>query len=206
MLDDFKVILWDFDGVLMNSNAVRDLGFMKVLEDYPQHQVEALIIFHKQNGGLSRYVKFRHFFEQIRGESITEDAVQNLAKRFSGIMRELLFDKALLIDDSINFVRENDTKFRMHIVSGSDSTELNALCEFLGIHSHFISIHGSPAPKNQLVEQLLLNYKYPVCDCVLIGDSVNDLEAAAVNDISFFGYNNALLGSMSKRYIDQFFE
>jgi phosphoglycolate phosphatase-like HAD superfamily hydrolase len=204
MLDEFKVILWDFDGVLMNSNSVRDLGFMKVLEDYPKHQVEALMTFHKQNGGLSRYVKFRHFFEQIRGESITEEAVQQLAKRFSVIMRELLFDKALLIDDSINFVRENHTKFKMHIVSGSDGTELNALCEFLGIHSHFISIHGSPTPKNQLVEQLLSNYKYSVSDCVLIGDSVNDLEAASVNDIAFFGYNNTSLNSMSKRYIDQF--
>lgn len=206
MLNGFKVILWDFDGVLMNSNAIRDLGFQKVLEDYPQDQVEALMEFHKINGGLSRYVKFRHFFEVIRGQSVSDEAIQELAKRFSGVMRDLLFDKTLLIDDSINFVKANDIKFRMHIVSGSDGTELNELCEFLGIKVHFISVHGSPTPKKQLVKELLLKYQYQEEDCVLIGDSINDLEAASTNNIAFIGYNNIQLSPISVGYITQFFE
>ena len=206
MLNGFNVILWDFDGVLMNSNAIRDLGFQKVLEDYPQDQVEALMEFHKTNGGLSRYVKFRHFFEVIRGQSVSDEAIQELAKRFSRVMRDLLFDKTLLIDDSINFVKANDIKFRMHIVSGSDGTELNELCQFLGLHVHFISIHGSPTPKKQLVKELLLKYQYPEEDCVLIGDSINDLEAAATNNIAFRGYNNIKLSPMSDGYIVRFSE
>ena len=204
MLDKFKVIFWDFDGVLMNSNAVRDLGFEKVLADYPVAQVEALMAYHRANGGLSRYVKFRYFFEIIRGESISDEAVQELANRFSAIMQELLFDPALLIQDSLGFVKENKQQYRMHIVSGSDGKELNALCEFLDIHSYFVSIHGSPTPKNQLVKQLLERHQYPLEDCVLIGDSINDLEAANVNGISFAAYNNRALFSDKIINIQQF--
>ncbi|MCW3093153.1 MAG: Haloacid dehalogenase-like hydrolase [Ferruginibacter sp.] len=206
MLNNFKVILWDFDGVLMNSNAIRGMGFEKVLADYPVEQVAALMNFHELNGGLSRYVKFRYFFEEIRKEKITDEQVVELAERFSVIMKKLLFNSALLIDDSIKFVKQNAGKFRMHIVSGSDGTELNALCAFLEISQYFYTIQGSPTPKNQLVEQLLTNNKYPLEQCVLIGDSINDLEAAKINNISFAAYNNPTLFSPDIINIEQFYQ
>ena len=190
MLDNFKVILWDFDGVLMNSNAVRDIGFEKVLANYPAEQVLALMKYHTANGGLSRYVKFRYFFEKIRKEVVSDEMIQALAKSFSIIMREILFDKSLLIKDSIQFVQENFSNFKMHIVSGSDGVELRSLCNYLEIDKCFITIEGSPTPKNQLVKELLSKFNYSINDCVLIGDSINDLEAAKINNIAFYVYNN----------------
>ncbi|MEO6229421.1 MAG: HAD hydrolase-like protein [Ferruginibacter sp.] len=206
MLDNFKVILWDFDGVLMNSNNIRGQGFEKVLADYPTEQVTALMKFHEINGGLSRYVKFRHFFEEIRKEKITDDQVKELAERFSAVMKNLLFNADLLINDSVEFVKQNAARYKMHIVSGSDGTELNALCNFLEISQYFSTIQGSPTPKNQLVKQLLANYNYPVEQCVLIGDSVNDLEAATINNIAFAAYNNPALFSPEIINITQFYE
>ena len=206
MLDNFKVILWDFDGVLMNSNAVRDIGFEKVLADYPAEQVTALMKYHKANGGLSRYVKFRYFFEVVRNESVSDEQIQELAKKFSSIMQEILFDKLLLINDSIEFVQQNFSKYKMHIVSGSDGVELRSLCKYLEIDKYFITIEGSPTIKNELVKQLLFKYKYNCEACVLVGDSVNDKEAARVNNISFAAYNNSALFSSEIINIHQFYE
>ena len=206
MLDNFKVILWDFDGVLMNSNAVRDIGFEKVLANYPVEQVMALMKYHKANGGLSRYVKFRYFFEVVRNESISDEQIQELAKKFSSIMQEILFDKLLLINDSIRFVQQNFSKYKMHIVSGSDGVELRSLCKYLEIDKYFITIEGSPTIKNELVKQLLFKYKYDCEACVLVGDSVNDKEAARVNNISFAAYNNSSLFSSEIINIHQFYE
>lgn len=62
MFDSIEIIFWDFDGVIMDSMKVRDEGFKIVLKDYPSDQVEKLMEFHRNNGGLSRYVKFRYFF------------------------------------------------------------------------------------------------------------------------------------------------
>jgi phosphoglycolate phosphatase-like HAD superfamily hydrolase len=77
----------------------------------------------------------------------------------------------------------------MHITSGSDQEELRFLCKSLGIDFFFSSIHGSPKPKKQLVGELIEIHQYKKEECVLIGDSFNDWEAAKYNKISFVAYN-----------------
>ena len=200
----YKIILWDFDGVLMDSMPVRDSGFLKVLSDYPTDQVSALMTYHRANGGLSRYVKFKYFFEEIRGESVSEEKILSLADSFSKIMMEQLINPDLLIEDSINFVKENCRKVRMHIVSGSDGQELNEICRQLNLSNFFYSIHGSPTPKTELVAGLLRQNNDAKTSTVLIGDSKNDWEAASVNGIDFLGYNNTKIMSLGLNYIHSF--
>ncbi len=184
-----KVIFWDFDGVLMDSNPIRDVGFKHVLSGFPKEQVNQLLNFHKANGGLSRYVKFRYFFEEVRKESITEEEILILAQKFSLIMKELLVDSKLLIEETIRFVSTNQNKYKMHITSGSDQEELRFLCEKLGISKLFDSIHGSPKPKKDWIRELINSHSYNNSECLLIGDSLNDWEAAEDNNIYFFAYN-----------------
>lgn len=200
----YKVILWDFDGVLMDSMPVRDRGFEIVLSSYPQHEVEQLLIYHRQNGGLSRYVKFKYFFEQIRKEPITNAQVDSLASEFSEVMRRELVNSGLLIDESVEYVKQNYRKFKMHVVSGSDQTELRYLCEVLGLKNYFESINGSPTPKKELVYSVLNSYKYTPEEIVLIGDSMNDYDAASLHGIDFYGYNNTRLEGIGVGYIQAF--
>ena len=192
-----QVIFWDFDGVLMNSNPVRDLGFQRVLQDFPQEQVALLMDFHQKNGGLSRYVKFRYFFETIRKESLSDEKLKLYTERFSEIMLSLLLDESLLIAKTVNFVKNNTNHFKMHIVSGSDGNELRTICKALQLTDFFISINGSPTPKKQLVHDILTQYKYDPKDCFLIGDSHNDYEAAEVNGIDFLGFGNSKIEALS---------
>lgn len=191
LLKDKKNILWDFDGVLMDSMPVRNRGFEIVLKNFPKTQVEALMKFHLENGGLSRYVKFRYFFEEIRGEEITEKQVNEWAGRFSEVMKKELVSPQLLINDTIQFIKNNTNRFKMHIVSGSDGSELRYLCKEMDLTKFFVSIHGSPTPKNDLVRDLLEREKYNLSETVLVGDSFNDYDAAKINNIDFIGYNNS---------------
>jgi HAD superfamily hydrolase (TIGR01549 family) len=188
-MHQIKVIFWDFDGVLMDSNAVRDIGFERVLSEFPKEQVDQLLAFHQANGGLSRYVKFRYFFEEIRNESITDDEILIWAEQFSLIMKELLVNPKLLIDETLNFVKENQGKYIMFITSGSDQNELRYLCQSMGIDHLFTSIHGSPKPKKEWVKELIDMHGYKKEECVLIGDSYNDFEAAEYSNIHFMAFN-----------------
>lgn len=188
--EKYKVIFWDFDGVIMDSMSIRDKGFEEVLKDYPKDQVNSLMQYHRENGGLSRYVKFRYFFEVIRKEEISDEQVQFFAKQFSAIMLSLLVDDKLLISDSVNFIKTNGDNYHMHIVSGSDEKELNHICKELNLSKHFTSIHGSPTPKIELVKNIIEKYNYSLDECILIGDSKNDYEAAEKNGITFYAYNN----------------
>ena len=203
-MDNIKAIFWDFDGVILNSNSIRDIGFERVLAQFPENQIKRLIEYHRENGGLSRYVKFRYFFEEIRGERISNDEVRKWSSEFSEIMLKTLCDKRLLIQDSLEFVRINQHKYLMHIASGSDQMELRYLSKYLDIDNLFQSIHGSPKPKTEIVSEIISKYKYDTSECILIGDSQNDLEAAINNGIEFYGYNNLSLKRTGVNYIDSF--
>lgn len=203
-LEKYKVILWDFDGVILDSMPIRTKGFEVVLQGYPKDQIDQLISYHLHNGGLSRYVKFRYFFEKIRNESITEETVAKLASDFSKIMLSLLINPALLINDSLSFIKQQTSQYKMHIVSGSDGNELRKICDGLNISKYFLSIMGSPTPKKELVKTLIAQQAYNKKEIIFIGDSINDLEAATFNQLDFAGYNNIALKKNGSFYIESF--
>lgn len=188
---DFDVLLWDFDGVIIDSNSVREFGFRQVLKEFDPEQVEQLIDFHNANGGWSRYVKFRYFFEEILKRPISESKVQEFASRFSSIMVERLPNPELLIEGTVRFIREMYLQGKqMHIVSGSDGNELRSLCKQLELSKYFLSINGSPTSKQALVKAIIDNGDISASQYCLIGDAVNDYDAANQNEVQFFGYNN----------------
>lgn len=205
-LKNKKNILWDFDGVILDSMDVREKGFREVLSDYPEDKVAELLKYHKKNGGLSRYVKFRYFLEQVLEEGDNDKQVQEWANAYSSIMRKHLTTKERLVGEVVDFIKENHKEYRMHIVSGSDGEELRYLCEELGIARYFFSIEGSPTPKPDLVRNTLKNYHYERQETCLVGDSINDYDAAKDNDIDFFGYNNRDIKEKGAGYITSFGE
>ena len=203
-LEKYKTILWDFDGVILDSMPVRELGFRTVLKNYPHNQIEELIKFHQENGGWSRFVKIRYFFEKIRKEEVSTDFIQSLCNEFSSVMKSKLTSKELLISDSLDFIKRNHLTFQMHIVSGSEHGELNFLCKELGINSFFLSINGSPTSKIQHVSNLIEENSYDCREVILIGDSRNDWEAATANGIHFAGFNNIEIENLGEFYIYRF--
>ena len=60
-----KNILWDFDGVILSSMHIRDWGFREIFKTFKKEDVQKLLDYHNLNGGLSRYVKIRYFYEEI---------------------------------------------------------------------------------------------------------------------------------------------
>ena len=202
-----QAIFWDFDGVILNSMIVRDRGFVEVLKEYDCDKVMLLLDFHRKNGGLSRYVKFSYFFEMIlKDPTFGGRNLNYFTEKFSHIMKNLLTNKSLLIKDSLKFIKRcADQSTPMHIVSGSDGNELRFLCKELEISHYFLTIEGSPTPKTKLVADILKVYEYTPQDCVLIGDSVNDYDAARANKVRFRGYNNEDLRAHGS-YIDSFYK
>ena len=198
---NYKVIFWDFDGVIIDSMCVRDYGFEQIFKNYSSLQINKLLKYHRKNGGLSRYVKIRYFYEEILGESISDNKVNQLAEEFSAIMKVQLVNPSILISDAISFIKENYQSIAFHIVSGSDGQELQFLCKKLKIDHYFVTIQGSPTPKTELVKNLLNDYSYAKPEVALIGDSVNDYDAAKANKIDFFGYNNSDIMKLGRQYL-----
>ena len=196
-----KTIFWDFDGVILDSMPIRDFGFVKIFEEFDKELVDKLLEYHTLNGGLSRYVKIRYFYNILLKKDVSDEKVQELADKFSIIMKTELTNKKYLIKETVEFIKLNYQNYNFHIVSGSDEKELNYLCKELELSQYFKTIEGSPTCKNDLVKNILQKYSYNPKECILIGDSINDYEAANINGIKFYGYNNEELRSLDE-YIE----
>lgn len=204
-LHDFKIFFWDFDGVIINSDNVRIKAFKNSLEDYDSNDVNTLLKFHKNNGGLSRYVKFKFFFEKILKQPLNEEKFQKLLLKYSKFCKKNLMNKKLLISEVIRYITNNYKNKIFHIASGSDNQELNKLCNVMEISSYFKSINGSPEPKKDIIKRIIKENNYSKKNICLIGDSLNDYEAADFNKIFFFGYNNLELKKIkNSNYINNF--
>ena len=200
-----KVIFFDFDGVILDSMSIKDIGFEMIAKKITDSNtiIKNFIEYHKYNAGLSRYVKIRYLYEEMLGKKIEEGEINILAEEFSSMMRAKLINKDYLIEETVEFIKANYKNIIMHIVSGTEENELNFICSKLGIAKYFKTINGSPVHKNYLVKHILFNYNYNPKKCILIGDSINDYTAARLNNINFYAYNNLALKHYDK-YIDTF--
>lgn len=188
-----KNIIFDFDGVILDSVPTKTEGFKKLFKDFPCDKVEKLIQYHELNGGKSRYIKIKYFFNDLLNQEIDEKEIFEYANKYSEITKEELANSKYIINDTLIFIQQNYKRYNMHIASGADEKDLKFICKKLDLSKYFLSIHGSPKIKNEIVEEILEINQYNNQESILIGDSINDYEAASINNIKFYGFNNLLL-------------
>jgi len=185
-----KNIIFDFDGVILDSVPIKTEAYSILFKDFPNDKVKLLIKYHIENGGISRYKKVQYFFEELLNEKISETKINEYASKYSLLTKQELSNEKYLISDTVNFIKENYKQYRMHIASGADEEDLLYICQALNLNHYFYSIYGSPKVKSEIVTRILQDNNYKKEETCLVGDSVNDFEAANVNSIEFYGFNN----------------
>lgn len=196
-----KTILWDFDGVILDSMKIKSEGFKELFKEH-KNILEKIEEYHYENGGVSRFDKIRYFYNTFLNKEVSEDKVLELANRFATIIEKRLLDKENLIMDSVNFIEQNSKNYNFHIVSGAEDRELNSICNYFGLSQYFMSINGSPTKKDILVANVLKKFNYKKEETILIGDAFTDYNASVKNEIAFYGYNNLELKEFD--YIENF--
>ncbi len=185
-----KNIIFDFDGVILDSVPVKTEAFRKLFQEYSKDIVDKFIEFHLKNGGVSRYEKIRYFFEELLNINVSEEQILDFANRYSELTKQELAKEKYLIEDSIEFIKNNYKKYNMHIASGADENDLKFICDKLDLTNYFLSINGSPKKKSEIIKSILELNKYKKQETVMIGDSITDYKAALENSVEFYGYNN----------------
>ncbi len=188
----YRHVIFDFDGVLVESNEIRFNGFRKLFKDYPQDQIERLVSYAKANGGVSRYKKIEYFFDAIRREPISDESVNHWAAQFSELVEQDVVE-AKSVAGSLEFLEEYSSLFDFAIVSGSDQVELRRICEKRKIDHFFKAILGSPVEKKDNIAVLLSELNWSHDRSVYVGDSNNDLDSAKANNLDFVGRCSGLI-------------
>ncbi len=188
----YRYVIFDFDGVLAETNEIRFQGFTELFGDLPDDEMTRFMDFVRANGGLSRYGKIRHLYENILCRPASEDQVATLAGRYSEIVKQKVIE-AVPVEGSLEFLAGHQGKFEFAVVSGSDQQELRQVCRARGIEKHFREILGSPKEKAENVAELLAGRGWEKQASVYVGDSQNDYQAAVEVGIDFIGRQSGVM-------------
>lgn len=180
-MSSYDVVIFDCDGVILDSNAIKNNAFSKALEDEPQELIDKFIAYHKANGGISRYIKFQYFFDEIKKEPSIEKLHNALEKYASIVQHELISCNYIKgVESYIEHLNQNDIK--CYVNSGSDEKELIEVFKKRGLINKFQMILGSPNTKQENIKRILnqlANKKV-----LYFGDAALDMKTA-----EYFGYD-----------------
>lgn len=167
-----KAIIFDFDGVLVESTHIKTEAFRSLFSKWPD-KVDKIIKYHLANMGISRYVKFKYFYEDVLGEVYSEEKGIELGRRFS----ELVLDevkKASFVKGVKEFLGKYYQEYMFFIASGTPQSELTEIVSSKGIASYFEGVFGTPATKTEIVKNILTEYCLEQKQAVFVGDAESD--------------------------------
>ncbi|MCZ6500111.1 MAG: HAD-IA family hydrolase [Gammaproteobacteria bacterium] len=186
-LHDLDAIIFDFDGVLVESVDIKTQAFAALYADHGEKVVAQVEDYHLRHGGVSRFDKFRYFQIEILGRPPLDDReVSDLAGRFSKLVVERVVS-APMVAGAQKFLDHCRDRVPLFIVSGTPTSELDEILERRKLRQYFEGIRGSPGTKAENISELLLEHDINASRCVMIGDATADYEGARSNCVKFLG-------------------
>ena len=182
-ITDYATLVFDCDGVVLNSNRVKTEAFYQAALPYGEAAAQRLVDYHVQHGGISRYAKFAYFMEHLIEPDQTGPALEELLSRYAAEVHEGLLKCDMA--SGLQALRERTASARWMIVSGGDQAELREVFAARGMADLFESgIFGSPDTKDEILARELAsgNLQQPA---LFLGDSKYDYQAASAAGLDF---------------------
>ena len=185
-----KAIIFDFDGVILESANIKTESFKDMVSDYPEPIAKEFVEYHKQHMGISRFVKFRYFFEQILKEDYTKQIEEEWGERF----RQITLNKVLncpFVPGAEQFLKEHYEKkdLLLFVASGTPMQELKEEIVKRDLEPYFEGYYGTPNTKVEITNKILKQYKIMPDEAIFVGDASTDLQTAKSTGLYFVGRN-----------------
>lgn len=182
-LSKYSSILFDCDGVLLNSNRAKTEAFRIVATPFGDKAAEELVQFHVQNGGISRYQKFELLFRDILNEPVDKVIIQQLADEYGKVVYEQLLNCP--VASGLTSMRKATPQATWFIVSGGAESELRSVFKERGLAELFDGgIYGNPLSKDEILANLAASeaIRKPA---IFLGDSRYDHQVASKAGFDF---------------------
>jgi phosphoglycolate phosphatase-like HAD superfamily hydrolase len=186
-LSGLDAIIFDFDGVLVESVDVKAQAFGALYTEHGEDVVRQVKNYHRAHGGISRFEKFRYFQTEIlENDPLTDADIADLADAFSTLVVDRVV-AAPMVNGAQSFLDYAGEKLMLFVVSGTPTAELNDVLQRREMRQLFSGVWGSPRSKAENISELLDIHELRADRCVMIGDALADYDGAAANDVPFLG-------------------
>lgn len=180
-----EVVVFDFDGVIVESLNAKTEAFRSLFAEYPEH-VEEIVRLHEENLGTSRYDKFRMIYAEILEQPLDDETLDRLDREFS----RLVFDKVVhceWVRGAPELLEHLAVDHVLCVASATPQDELRRIVEARRLSHLFRSVEGSPRHKDEIVRNVLERTSADPDDAMFVGDALSDHRAATATGVRFIG-------------------
>lgn len=199
-MNKIKIIILDFDGVLVESVDIKHNAFRQVFSEYPEY-IDDIMKYHFKNNSVVRYVKFRHIVENILGKPYTKEREKDIIDRFTSYTRTSII-QCPYVPGAPEFLDHFKKKVPMYLASATPLEELFAILEGRKLTAYFKKVYGAPRKKSDIFAEIIAAEGAGNNNIIFVGDSETDYAAAKEAKIGFVGRNNK--DDLSKLNISRF--
>jgi beta-phosphoglucomutase-like phosphatase (HAD superfamily) len=179
-----KLIMMDFDGVILESNRIKDDAFRHVFEGYPS-QLEEIMAYHRRITGVIRFDKFRHVAMHILKIPYDQNQEDQWAKAFSKFALAQM-NVCPFVEGALDFLNYFYLKVPLYLLSATAPADLEWTLNARGL-THFFKKTYATDQKKIITAEILKKEKVHPDQAVFIGDAMTDYDAAKACEVPFIG-------------------
>ncbi|MBF0240368.1 MAG: HAD family hydrolase [SAR324 cluster bacterium] len=211
LLQAFPVIFWDFDGVIKESVDAKTQAFRALFVEYGVAVQDLVQQHHEQNGGLSRFQKIPLYYENFLNKTLTSEEIILHCNRFGELAVQSVLESPW-VDGVAAYLEKHYLNQTFFLISATPHEEIIEIASRLKIQKYFQEIRGSSHDakfsKATVLGQIINQRNYAPEQCLMIGDSWTDYEAAKKNNVTFLlretNLNHSIFASVSCERISHF--
>lgn len=184
-LTQYKTLVLDCDGVVLNSNKTKVNAYFEVAKRHgaTDEQAQALVDHHVQKGSFPRNGKIEYYLKHIRKQEITPELMQAYMHTFDEILDRTLMECE--IASGLQAMRAKTAQAKWMLLSGGDQRELRTIFAKRDLAPLFdAGIFGGPDTKDIVLAREIQNGNLQL-PALFIGDSKYDFEAATRAGLDF---------------------
>lgn len=179
-----KAVIFDFDGVILDSADIKTEAFIELFNKYPEHQ-EAIKKYHIEHQGITRFKKFEWIYKTLLKQPYNEDVKKRLGQDFSALVFKKVMN-AKAIPGAIEFLETlNQNNIPAYIASGTPDEELKKILEGRELSGYFKAAYGSNISKEQAIDRVAEDEGLTYSELLFIGDATTDYRAATSKNVPF---------------------
>lgn len=182
-LTNIKAIIFDFDGVILESADIKTVAFLELFSHRPDLQ-PAILRYHLDNLGLSRYDKFAWIYSELLDRPFTAEIREQMGRDFSALVLQKVMASPF-VPGALEAIQTLYLKIPLFVASGTPQEELDLIVDRRDLKRYFKEIWGTPHKKPEIIRCILSNYGLAPHETLMVGDGASDYKAAVETNLHF---------------------